>query len=124
MYANATGFNPQHSLLGGLSTKGNVGAFAKGQAYQSGAGMNMEREKQYQQFGLEQMNQQHDLRTQQNQLSAHRAGHQTEEQLATEGLQNRKDVFNTGMQYDYAQMYKQRHMQLLNSLIAHSAREF
>ena len=124
MYSPAVGFSPQQRLLGGLSTKGNVGAFAKGQAYQAGAGLQMDREQKNQRFGLEQMQQQSDLRQKQNAISASRAGNETQEQLANEGLQSRKSVFNTGMQYDYAQLRKQQQVGLLNQLIAHSAREF
>lgn len=124
MYGNAVGFNPQRSLLGGLSTNGNVGAFAKGQAYQNASGLNMDAAQKNQEFGKKQMQQQSDLRQKQNAIQAETAGHHTQEQLADEGLQNRRTVFDIGMNYDYAQMFKQRQTQLLNTLISHAAREF
>ena len=121
---NAVGFNPQPSLLGGLSSKGNVGAYGRGLAYQNAASQGMAAQQKNQQFGVEQMQQQSALRQRENQNNAERSMHGADEKMQGQQLQNRNAVFNTGMNYDYAQMNKQRQTQLLNTLISSAAREF
>ena len=124
MYGNAVGFNPGKSLLSGLKSQGNVGAFAKGQAMQNAAGLNMDAAEKNQQMGMQAMQQESDLRQKGNQVQAQRAEHGIQEGLANEGFQNRREVFDTGMAYDNAQLFKQRQNHYLQSLINESARHF
>jgi hypothetical protein len=124
MYANAVTSSPKASLLSGLRTSGNVGAFAKGQAMNNAAGMGLDAAQKNQDLGTQAMEQESKLRQAGNEVKAQRAGNGMQEQLAGQGFQNRQDVFNTGMAYDYAQMWKQRQNHYLQSLINASARDF
>jgi len=125
MYANAVGFNPGSSLLSGLSKKGgDVGAFAKGQAMANAANLNMDRQKQNQDFGTQQMQQESQLRQQGNQNQAQRAGNEIQERVAQGGLNTRKNVFDTGMQFDYGALQKRRNVQLQQTLLNNLARDF
>lgn len=124
MYANAVTSSPKPSLLSGLRTSGNVGAFAKGQAMQNSAGLQMDREQQNQQLGMQRMEGESRLRQQNNQVSAQRAGNGIQEGLAGEALANRQQVFDLGMNYDYAQAWKQRQNAFLQTLINSHASHF
>lgn len=123
MYSNAATSSPKPSLLSGLRTSGNVGAFAKGQA-QNVAALNLDREQANQQLGMQRMQGESRLRQESNEIAAKRAGHGIEEGLAGEALNNRQQVFDRGMEYDYAQMWRQRQNHLLQSLINQQASYF
>lgn len=124
MYSQAVTSSPKSSLLSGLRTSGNVGAFAKGAAMRSAAGLNMDREHKNQELGMQRMEGESRLRQQGNQVAAQRAGNGIQEGLAGEAMQNRRQVFDLGMDYDYAQMNRQRQMAFLQSLINQQASYF
>jgi hypothetical protein len=124
MYGNAVGSSSSNTMLGGLRTQGNVGAFAKGQAMQNTAGMGLAAEQKNQDLGQQAMQQESELRQKQNSNQAQRANHEVGETLAGEGFRNRQQVFNIGMNYDYAQQARQRQMGYLQALINNSARTF
>lgn len=124
MYTQAVGFNPGSKLLSGLSKKGDVGAFAKGQAMADAAGLNMDRQKSNQDFGVEQMKQDSQLRQQGNQNMNSRALNGVQESTAKGALDSRRNVFNTGMNFDYAALQKRQQTQLQQSLLNNLARDF
>jgi len=122
MYANAVTSKP--SLLSGLRTSGNVGAFAKGQAMQNAAGLRMDAEQKNQEMGMQRMEGESRLRQQGNQVAAQRAGNGIQERMAGEAMRNRQQVFDLGMDYDYSQAWRQRQNSLLQTLINSQARSF
>lgn len=124
MYTQAVGFNPGSGLLSGLSKKGDVGAFAKGQAMADAAGLNMDRQKANQDFGVEQMKQDSQLRQQDNQNMNRKAVNQMQENTAQGQMDSRKQVFNTGMNFDYAALRKRQQNQLQQSILNNLSRDF
>jgi hypothetical protein len=124
MYEQAVGFSPSTRLLGGLTHKGDVGAYAKGQAMASASGLEMDRQQKNQQLGVQAMQQESQQRQQQSQNHAARAGNETQSRIAQGDLANRQQVFNTGMNYDYAALQKRRNLDLQQLLVNHVAREF
>ena len=124
MYAQAVGFNPGRGLLSGLSKKGDVGAFAKGLAMKDAAGLNMERQSQNQEFGVQQMQQQAQLRQQGSQNKAQRAGNESQERMRAADLEGRRQVFDTGLGYDYAALRKRQQNQLQQTILNGLARSF
>lgn len=124
MYSQSVGFNPGSKLLSGLSQKGSVGAYAKGQAMADAAGLGMDRESKNQQFGVQQMQQDSQLRQQGNQNKAQVAGNDSQYRMQKGGMDSRDSVFNTGMGYDYAALQKRRQTQLQQSLLNNLARDF
>lgn len=125
MYAPAVGFNPGKSLLSGLAKKpGDAGAFAKGQAMANAADLNLNREQQNQQAGVQQMKAESGLRQQGNQNQAQRAGNEVQERVAKGGLQSRKSVFDTSMNFDYAALRKRQQTNLQQALLNNMARDF
>jgi hypothetical protein len=117
MFSNAVGFNPSQSVLSGLKTTGNAGAYARGAAMQGGAEMGMKAAQQNQQMGVQQMQQQSEQRQKANANQTQKAGNQADESLANESLANRNAVFNTGMNYQYAQMQNSERMRYLQQFI-------
>lgn len=124
MYQQAVGFNPGQRLLSGLNTKGNAGAFAKGQAMQAASGLNMDREQQNQQFGVQQMQQESQQRQQQSGNRAQQAQNSIQERMQQGEQANRRSVFDMGMRYDYAGLQKQRQLRLQQALLNQVARDF
>lgn len=124
MYGQAIGFNPGSGLLAGLSKKGDVGAFAKGAAMREAAGLNMEKQKTNQDFAVEQMRQQSQLRQQNAQNSAQRAGNESQERMRGEDIAGRRRVFDTGMDYDYAALRRRQQNQLQQTILNGLARSF
>lgn len=125
MYAQAVGFNPGKSLLSGLAKKpGDAGAFAKGQAMANAASLNLDREQKNQDAAVQQMKADSSLRQQGNQNQAQRAGNEVQERVAKGGLESRKNVFNTGMNFDYASLRKRQQMNLQQALLNNMARDF
>lgn len=125
MYGQSVGFNPSGSLLGGLTKKsGQVGAYGKGQAMAAAAGLNMDREQKNQDFGLQQMKDESQLRQQDSQNKAQRAGNESDARIQRGALDSRKNVFDTSMNYDYAALRKRQNMQLQQALLNNLARDF
>jgi hypothetical protein len=84
---------------------------------QGGAEMGMKAAQQNQQMGVQQMQQQSEQRQKANSNQAQRAGNQTDESLANESLGNRASVFNTGMNFQYAQMQNADRMKYLQRFV-------
>ena len=124
MYSQAVGFNPGAKMLSGLNQKGSVGAYAKGQAMAASAGLDMDREAKNQELGVQQMQQDSQLRQQDSQNKATSAGQASQYRVQKGGQDSRDTVFNTGMQYDYASLNKRRQTQLQQSLLNNLARDF
>jgi hypothetical protein len=124
MYA-ASGQNPSKQLLSGLTKKtGDAGAFGKGQAMAAAAGLNMDREQKNQEFGVQQMKDDSQLRQQGNQNMAQRAGNDVDARMQKGALDSRKSVFDTGMNFDYAALRKRRQTNLQQALLNNMARDF
>jgi len=124
MYA-ASGQNPSKQLLSGLTKKtGDAGAFGKGQAMAAAAGLNMDREQKNQEFGVQQMKDDSQLRQQGNQNMAQRAGNEVDARMQKGALDSRKSVFDTGMNFDYASLRKRRQTNLQQALLNNMARDF
>jgi len=124
MYGTASGSSPSGSLLGGLRQQGDVGALSKGMAMQNTAGLALSGEQKNQDLGTQSMQQESQLRQQQHANQSQRAGNEVGETMAGESLHNRRQVFNTGMNYDYATQQRQRQVGYLQTLINNSARSF
>lgn len=124
MYA-AVGQNPSKQLLSGLTKKtGDAGAFGKGQAMAAAAGLNMDREQKNQEFGLQQMKDDSQLRQQGNQNMNRRALNDVDARMQKGALDSRKSVFDTGMNFDYAALRKRQQMNLRQALLNNMARDF
>ncbi len=87
------------------------------------AGLNMEREKANQDFGVEQMRQQSQLRQQGNQNMGRHAMNSVQENDARGQMSHRARVFDMGMNFDYASLQKRRSNQLQQSLLNQLARD-
>lgn len=124
MYGNAVGFNPSGRLLAGLSTKGDVGAFAKGQAMADAAALNMDRQQKNQELGMQQMQAQSSQRQKEASNQANRAGNESQERVQAGNLANRRDVFNTDMGFNYAALQRRNHLNLQQALLNGMARNF
>ena len=119
MYGNAVGFNPSSRLLGGLSKKG-----SSGQAMAAAAGLNMDRAKQNQQLGTQQMQQQSELAqgAARNRMAA--LGNQSQERMQGEQLNHRRNLFDTQMGWQYAGLNRQRQLSMQQTLLNNLARDF
>lgn len=124
MYANAVGINPGRSVLSGLSKKGDVGAFSKGLAMRDAAGLNMEKQKQNQEFGTQQMQQQSQLRQKDSQNKAQQAENQSQLRTQYADLAGRRKVFDTSLAYDYDALRRRRQTQLQQTILNGLARSF
>jgi hypothetical protein len=125
MYAQGGGSNPSAGILGGLTKKsGAAGAYGKGLGMAAAAGLNMDREKKNQEFGLQQMKDESQLRQQGNQNMAQRAGNESEARMQRGAIGSRQNVFNNSMNYDYAALQKRQDMQLRQALLNNVARDF
>jgi len=124
MYGNAVGFNPSGRLLGGLSKKGSAGQAAYGQAMAAAAGLNMDRAKQNQQLGTQQMQQQSELAqgNARNQMAA--LGNQSQERMQGAQLDNRRANFDQQMNWQYAGLNRQRQLSMRQTLLNNLARDF
>lgn len=123
MYGNAVGFNPGGRLLGGLSKKGSAGQAAYGQAMAASAGLNMDRAKQNQQLGVQQMQQRSELSqgNARNRMAA--LGNQSQERTQQAQLDNRRSLFDTQMGWQYAGLNKQRQLAMQQTLLNNLARD-
>ena len=119
---NAVGFNPGRGVLSGLRTQGAAAPYAKGLAMQGAAGLAMERDKQNQQMGLQQMQADSQHRVAQARSQAERAGTDSRERMQTAGMDHKKGIFDLGMAYDYAGLQKRNQLRwqqaLFNSAVS------
>ena len=124
MYSQAVGFNPSGRLLSGLSKKPDAGAFAKGKAMADASGLAMDREQKNQELGMQQMQQQSQQRQQESANSARRAGNESQERMQGAEMDNRRNTFNIGMNFDYASLRRRNQLNLQQSLLNNAARDF
>jgi hypothetical protein len=117
MYGNAVGFNPRQNVLAGLPTKGDAGAFAKGQAMAGAAGMRLDNQTANQELGTKQMSIDSTLRQKGNENSASKALHGLDQRVKQGALASQKNVFNTGMNFGYAQLRKNQQTRLQEALL-------
>jgi hypothetical protein len=115
---------PKKSLLSGLAPDPNVSAFAKGQQMQATAAMGMDRAQKQQEMGVNQMQEdaQQRQRTAQNYTS--RFGNEAQERTAGASLDNRRNVFNLGMDFNYAALQRNKNLNLQQALLSGAARDF
>jgi hypothetical protein len=110
-------------LLGGLRQRGDVGAFAKGQAMQSAAGLGMKAQQQNQELGLKEMQQQNQMQQAGNRQAAEQASNRLQENLAEGALGSRQRNFMVGNAYDYAGLRKRRALQWQQALLNNASQE-
>lgn len=124
MYGNAVGFNPSGRLLGGLSKKGSAGQAAYGQAMAASAGLNMDRAKQNQQLGVQQMQQQSELSqgNARNRMAA--LGNQSQERMKDMEMDHRRSLFDAQMGWQYAGLNKRRDLDVRQTLLNNLSRNF
>jgi|688.fasta_scaffold2041463_1 hypothetical protein len=115
---------PKKSLLSGLAPDRNVTAFAKGQQMQASAAMGMDRAQKQQEMGVSQMQEdaQQRQRTAQNYTS--RFGNEAQERNAAANLDNRRNVFDLGMNFSYAALQRNKNLNLQQALFNSAARNF
>jgi len=106
----SVGFSPKNSVLGGLKKQGRAGAAAYGQAMAGAAGLEMDKQAQDQQLGLQKMRQDMSIQQQKARQNAEGTTNRMREQTMSEQLGNRAKVFDTSMNYGYRQMARQKHM--------------
>lgn len=120
----AVGFGSGSRLLSGLSQKPNVSAYAKGRAMQDASGLDMDREQKNQELGVQQMNAAFQQRQQDSQNKARQSQNATDERMQAANLANRQQVFNLGMNFDYAGLQRRNQLNLQQALLNGMARDF
>jgi hypothetical protein len=117
MYGNAVGFNPRQNVLAGLPTKGDVGAAAKGQAMAGAAGMRLDNQAANQELGVKQMSIDSTLRQKGNENAARKTMNGIDQRVKQGALASQRNVFNTGMNFSYAQLRKNQQTRLQQALL-------
>jgi hypothetical protein len=114
---NAVGFNPGQGILGGLRQKGPTAQLGKGLAMQNAAGANMEREKQNQQLGVQQMQADSQDRLAQARNQAEQDSNAARERTQRSGLESRYGASQIGLGYDYAGLQKRNSLRWQQALL-------
>lgn len=117
-------FAPAKSLLSGLGRNRDVSAFAKGQQMQNDSAMGMDRAQKQQEMGVSQMQEDAQQRQRTAQNYASRAANESQERVAGAQLDNRRNVFNVGMAFDYAALQRRNQLNLQQALLSGAARDF
>ena len=115
---------PKKSLLSGLAPDRNVSAFAKGQQMQNAATMGMDRAQKQQEMGVSQMQEDAQQRQRTAQNYTTRAGNEAQERTAGATLDNRRNVFDLGMNFSYAGLQRRNQLNLQQALLSNAARNF
>lgn len=116
---------PKTGILSGLTKRsGDAGAFGKGQAFAAQAGLGLEQANKDQEYGVQQMQADSQLRQQDNQNKGQRLGNEMEARMQDNANKSRSAVFNTSMDFDYAALKKQQNMRLRQALLNNVARDF
>ena len=115
---------PKKSLLSGLAPDRNVSAFAKGQQMQNAATMGMDRAQKQQEMGVSQMQEDAQQRQRTAQNYTTRAGNEAQERTAGATLDNRRSVFDLGMNLSYAGLQRRNQLNLQQALLSGAARDF
>lgn len=90
---------------------------------QSQAGMQLDKESRDQEFGMKQAQDDSQLRQKQSMNSAQRLSNESQERVASGNLDSRRRVFDTGMNYQYAALAKQRQLALRQALLNRYAKD-
>ena len=117
MYGNAVGSNARQSVLSGLPTKGEAGAYAKGMGMAGAAGLRLDNQAANQEFGTKQMSVDSQLRQKGNENSTRKAMNGIDQRVKQGGLTSRRGVFNTGMDFSYAQLRKNQQNRVQQALL-------
>lgn len=120
MYQQAIGFSPR-SLLSGLKSKS---PFAKGQAMQAAAGLDMDRASKNQEFASKQMQDESQQRQQAARNSAQAASNESQERMQRQQQNADAGVFDMGMRFNYAQLANGQQLRLRQALLNNIARDF
>lgn len=124
MYPTSGGTSPQGRLLSGLSRKPNIGAFEKGISMRDAAALGMERAQNDQKMGTQQMQEESQQRQRDSQNKTTQLGNAAQERTRRGEMQNRRQVFDTQMGFDYAGLQKRRSLDLQQALLNSAARSF
>lgn len=114
---------PKKSLLSGLGSP-DVSAFAKGRAMGGAAENSMTAAQQRQEMQVDQANADSQRNQRQAQVNASRLGNEAQERMGQNSLATRQNVFNIGMNFDYAALQRRRQMNLQQALLQGAARDF
>lgn len=120
MYQQAVGFSSK-GLLSGLTSKS---PFAKGQAMQAAAGLEMDREKQNQDLAVRQMKDDSQARQQQARNSVQAGANASQERMKTADLTHQRNMFDLNMRYDYTDFLKKNQLRVQQALLNGVARDF
>jgi hypothetical protein len=115
---------PKKSLLSGLAPDRNVSAFTKGQQMQNAATMGMDRAQKQQEMDVSQMQEDAQQRQRTAQNYTTRAGNEAQERTAGATLDNRRNVFDLGMNFGYAGLQRRNQLNLQQALLSGAARNF
>lgn len=126
MYKQAVGFNPGKGLLSGLKGGRNTaaGQMAYGQAMAGAADMNLAREKQNADFGMQQFEAEQGLRQAKAKNNAQKEAANSSYRTAQADSQHRGELFAQNMKFSYDQLRKRQKMNLRQSLLNQVARSF
>lgn len=113
---------PGRSLLSGLNP--NVSAFGKGQQMQSAAELGVDRAQKQQEMSLGSAQSDIQRRMQSSRHAANRFGNEAQERTTGAQLDNRRQVFDMGMNFDYAALQRRNALNLRQSLFNNVARDF
>jgi hypothetical protein len=124
MYQTPSGSSPKRGLLSGMTAKGDVAAAGKGRAMQEAASMGMETAQQNQQMAMQQMQDQSQQRQREAQIRGRQDDTDTQARIQAGGLDNRRQAFDIGRQFDYAALQRRQSLNLQQALLNNMAREF
>lgn len=108
-------------MLSGLRAPGKAAPYAKGLAMQAAAGLNMDRAKQDQQLGVQQMQADSQDRLASARNNAERLGNDSRARMQAAGLASRKSIFDAGLKFDYAGLQKNNQLRWQQALLNYAA---
>lgn len=120
MRGQAVGFGAG-SVLSGLRSKS---PYAKGLAMQSAAGLGMQRDKQNQDYGVQQMQADSQDRQQKAGNAAQAAGNAIQAQTNAGQMAARQGAFQIGLGYDYAAMARRNALDAARGLLSGMSQEY
>lgn len=116
----------KQGLLGGLKSdrKSAAGQLAYGRSMANDADLGLAKEKMDAQYGANKFQSDQDIRMKKASQSADQQRANIGLQSQKEGLDSRKSVFDTNMDFAYAQMRKQQRVNLRQALLNQVGRHF
>jgi hypothetical protein len=115
---------PAKGLLSGLGRRPDVAAFGKGRAMGGAAENGMMAAQKMQEMAVDSSNSESQRNQRQAQNNAGRLGNEAQERVAGANLSTRKGAFDIGMNYNYANLMKQRQTSLRQALLNSVSRDF